>query len=94
MPAVKKSPRRWRFKIRCTTAPDQFAATSLFTGALSMDNSGHRCRRHIALRRTPDTLNKLAEVYETITPEDIRQVARKYFDEANRTVVTLTGATK
>ena len=65
--------------------------------ALSMDNSEAIARQlayAIALRRTPDTLNKLAEVYETITPEEIRQVARKYFDEANRTVVTLTGATK
>jgi zinc protease len=68
-----------------------------YSQALSMDNSEAIARQlafAIALRRTPETLNKLAEVYETITPEDIRQVARKYFDEANRTVVTLTGATK
>jgi zinc protease len=65
--------------------------------ALSMDNSEAIARNlafAIALRRTPETMNKLAEIYESITPEDIREVARKYFIENNRTIVTLTGATK
>jgi zinc protease len=65
--------------------------------ALSMDNSEAIARTlaySIALRRTPDTLNKLAEVYESITPEDIRETARKYFKEDSRTIVTLTGAAK
>jgi zinc protease len=68
-----------------------------YTLALSMDNSEAIARTlagAIALRRTPETLNKVAEIYETITPEDIRAVARKYFTENNRTIVTLTGATK
>ena len=63
--------------------------------AVSMDNSeaiARRLARAIALRRTPETLNKIAEVYESITPDDLVQVARKYFTENNRTVITLTGA--
>ncbi|MCA1557896.1 MAG: insulinase family protein, partial [Acidobacteria bacterium] len=44
---------------------------------------------YIALRRTPDTLNKLFTLYEQITPQDIRAAASEYFTDNNRTVVTL-----
>jgi zinc protease len=44
---------------------------------------------YIALKRTPETLNDLFETYQTITPEDIREVVRKYFRAEGRTVVTL-----
>jgi zinc protease len=43
----------------------------------------------ISLRRTPETLNKLFEVYQDLTPKDIRDAARKYFKEESRTIVTL-----
>jgi zinc protease len=45
----------------------------------------------VALRRTPETLNRLYAMYEQITPEDLREVARKYFVESGRTVTTLAG---
>lgn len=44
---------------------------------------------YIALRRTPDTLNKLFNLYEQVTPQDIRATAAQYFTDNNRTVVTL-----
>jgi zinc protease len=44
---------------------------------------------YIALERTPETINKLFEIYQSITPEDIRDAAKKYFREDARTVVTL-----
>jgi zinc protease len=65
--------------------------------ALSMNNSEAIARNvafAVALRRTPETLNSMAEAYESVTPEDLREVARKYFTPNNRTIVTLTGATK
>src|SRR5262249_22516136 len=34
--------------------------------------------RYVALRRTPDSINKLFEQYAQLTPEDIRQAAGKY----------------
>lgn len=43
----------------------------------------------VSLRRTPETINKYAALMETITPEDVRNAARRYFKENNRTVVTL-----
>jgi zinc protease len=44
---------------------------------------------YIALERTPETLNRLFETYQTVTPADIRDVVKKYFREESRTVVTL-----
>src|SRR5215204_5288266 len=44
---------------------------------------------YIALERTPETLNRLFDTYQTVTPDDIRDVVKKYFREESRTVVTL-----
>ena len=44
---------------------------------------------YIGLRRTPETINKLFNLYRQITPEDIREMATRYFTEKNRTIVTL-----
>ena len=43
----------------------------------------------IALRRSPDTINKVFALYDSVTPEDIRKYAAKYFTENNQTVLTL-----
>ena len=61
--------------------------------ALQMDSSEAIARAlapYIALRRTPETINKLFTLYESITPEDIRQAAQRYLVERNRTIVTLS----
>jgi len=60
--------------------------------ALGLDNSEAVARTlayYIALRRTPETIEKLYESYARLTPEDLRAVARKYFQESSRTIVTL-----
>ena len=44
---------------------------------------------YILLRRTPDTINKVFDLYQQVTPQDIREMAAKYFIENNRTIVTL-----
>jgi len=45
---------------------------------------------YIGLRRTPETINKLFDLYQRITPQDIQRVASQYFTPNNRTIVTLT----
>src|SRR3989441_1665352 len=45
---------------------------------------------YIGLRRTPETINRLFALYQRITPQDIRAVARQYFTLNNRTIVTLS----
>jgi zinc protease len=44
---------------------------------------------YIALKRTPETLEKLFALYDGVTPEDIRAAARTYFTDNNQTIVTL-----
>jgi zinc protease len=48
---------------------------------------------YLALRRTPETLNKLFALADTVTPADIRDAARRYFTDNNRTIVTLSTKT-
>lgn len=43
----------------------------------------------IRLGGSPETVNELFAMYDTITPEDVRAMAQKYFKETSRTVVTL-----
>jgi zinc protease len=61
--------------------------------ALGMDSSeaiAGALASYIALRRTPNTIDKLFALYDTITPEDIRAMAGKYFVDSHRTIVTLS----
>jgi len=61
---------------------------------MQLDNSqsvAAAVARYVALRRSPDTIDKLYTLYSQLTPEDIRAAARKYLTENNRTIVTLTG---
>jgi zinc protease len=44
----------------------------------------------IALRRSPDTVDKVFALYDSLTPEDIRKFAAKYFTDNNQTIITLT----
>ncbi|MFB0565188.1 MAG: M16 family metallopeptidase [Candidatus Aminicenantaceae bacterium] len=47
--------------------------------------------RYINLATDPGTMNKLFNLYEKVTTEDIREMAKKYFKKTNSTVVTLSG---
>jgi len=62
---------------------------------MGLDNSqsvAAAVARYVALRRSPDTIDKLYSLYSQLTPADIQAAARKYLTENNRTIVTLTGA--
>ncbi|MGB9604932.1 MAG: M16 family metallopeptidase [Bryobacteraceae bacterium] len=62
--------------------------------ALSLSDSeavAGTAARYVALRRTPATINRLFALYEKVTPAVLRAVARKYFTEQGRTIVTLAG---
>jgi zinc protease len=63
--------------------------------ALRMDNSETVARvvaGYVALRRTPDTMNKLYEQYAALTPQDVQQATAKYLIDNARTMVTLDAA--
>ena len=64
---------------------------------MRLDNSdavADAVAQYVALKRTPDTIDRLFAQYATLTPEDLRAMARKYLIESGRTIVTLTGASK
>jgi zinc protease len=64
-----------------------------YSFALSLDNSqaiAENIAPFVALRRTPEALNKLFDTYASITPADIQAMAKKYFVEKHRTMVTLS----
>ena len=46
--------------------------------------------RFVRYRRSYGTLNELFRVYESVTPDDIQAVARKYFTDAGLVVTTLS----
>lgn len=66
------------------------ARYSLALGMNSSDAIANIIAPYIALERTPETLNKLFDVYTQITPADVRSMAAKYFVEQSRTIVTLS----
>ena len=49
---------------------------------------------YISLTRTPESINKVFSLVETVTPEDVRAAAARYFNQNNRTIVTLSAVTK
>ncbi len=64
---------------------------------LQLDNSeivAQTVARYVAFRRTPATIDRLFDQYSRLTPEEVREAARKYLVEKGRTIVTLTGAAK
>ncbi len=63
-----------------------------YSFAMAMDSSeaiASTVAPFVSLRRSPETIDKLAGLMETITPEDVRAMAVKYFRDDSRTVVTL-----
>ena len=65
-----------------------------YSVALGMDSSdaiADTLLPYVALRRTPETMNRLFDRYAQLTPEDIQKAAAKYLVEEARTIVTLAG---
>jgi zinc protease len=61
--------------------------------ALQLSNSeaiAATVARNVALRRTPETINRYFDMYAKLTPADLQRVAKKYLTEKNLNVVTLT----
>jgi zinc protease len=55
------------------------------------DSIANILARYIALRRTPETIEKLYGQLAQLTPEDVQKAAAQYLIENRRTTVTLTG---
>lgn len=72
---------------------DETRSRLRYSFSLAMDSNNAiagTLASYIALRRSPDTIDKVFALYDSITPEDIRAAAEKYFNDTSQTVVTLT----
>jgi len=68
-----------------------------YSFAMAMDSSNaiaSTLAPFVSLRRTPETIDKLAELMETISPQDVRDIATRYFRDESRTIVTLAPKAK
>lgn len=68
-----------------------------YSFAMAMDSSNAIAATlapFVSLRRTPETIDKLAELMETISPQDVRDIAARYFRDESRTIVTLAPKVK
>jgi zinc protease len=64
-----------------------------YSAALRMNSSdaiAASLAPYIALRRTPESMNRLYDQYAQLTPEDVQKAAAQYLVENSRTIVTLT----
>jgi zinc protease len=44
---------------------------------------------YLSLTNDPQTVNRVYELYDSVTAEDVRRLAKKYFRADSRTIVTL-----
>ena len=68
-----------------------------YSFALAMDSSdaiASTLAPFVSLRRSPETIDKLAGLMDTITAQDVRDLAAKYFRDESRTIVTLATKAK
>ena len=91
--AILETFKRYTTELVPQTELDATRSRLRYSLALAMDSSeaiASTIAPYIALRRTPETLNKLFDLYNQITPQDIRAAAAKYFVDRSRTIVTLS----
>jgi zinc protease len=60
------------------------------TAMNSNDAIANAIAPYVGYTRTPETVNNLFNVIDSITPEDIRAMAQKYFSDKDQTIVTLS----
>ena len=68
-----------------------------YSFAMAMDSSSaiaSTLAPFVSLRRSPETIDKVAELMDTISPADVRDLAAKYFRDESRTIVTLAPKAK
>ena len=64
---------------------------SLANGLDTSDGVAGTLFFYISLTADPGSVNRLFDLYDRVTPADIRDMAVKYFTQPNSTTVTLTG---
>jgi zinc protease len=71
---------------------DEVRSRNRYSFAMAMNSNdaiADTLARFVALRRSPETIDKVFALYDSITPDDIKRIAAKYFVDNSQTVVTL-----
>ena len=53
------------------------------------DSVANTMAHYLSLTNDPQTVNRVYELYDRVSAEDVRSLAKKYFRPDNRTIVTL-----
>lgn len=61
-------------------------------GLDTADSVANTMAHYLSLTNDPQTVNRVYELYDAVTAEDVRRLAKKYFGANNRTIVTLEQA--
>lgn len=72
---------------------DQSRSRLTYSAAMGWEspkNIAHFLAPYLALRPTPEAVQRLFEAYGRVTPQDVVEVASRYFTDERRIVVTLT----
>ncbi|TDI34055.1 MAG: insulinase family protein [Acidobacteria bacterium] len=59
-------------------------------GLDTADSVANTMAHYLSLTNDPETVNRVYELYDAVTAEDVRRLAKKYLRPENRTIVTLT----
>jgi len=89
--------KRYSSELIPTAKLDATRSRLRYSFALAMDSSdaiASTLAPFVSLRRSPETIDKLGALMETITPQDVRDIAAKYFRDESRTIVTLATKAK
>ncbi|MEM7613317.1 MAG: insulinase family protein, partial [Pseudomonadota bacterium] len=86
-------------EMRTTLAPAQQVADTKsrlrYGFASAMDNSssiGETLAAFVHIDRTPETINEVYARYDELTPEDLREMAARYFVDDGRVTLTLSNS--
>jgi zinc protease len=90
---IQKTFDRYKTELVSQAKLDATRSRSRYGFAMAMDSNdaiAGALAPYVSLARTPETINRLFDTYQKVTPEDIRDAAKKYFRDESRTVVTLS----
>ena len=74
---------------------DEARSRMRYSFALSLDSSANiaaNISEYVGLTRSPETIERVFALYQTVTPDDIRAAAARWLVDDNRTIVTLRSA--
>jgi zinc protease len=71
---------------------DEMRSRNRYAFAMAMNSNdaiAGTLARFVALRRSPETIDRVFALYDSVTADDIKRMAAKYFTDNNQTVITL-----